>query len=258
MHCISSLVKSDFLKPMLKIMIKIIYSFLFFVLYNFFVFNFVYGQNVENCSESVAVDSIYPVEKGVYLVKEGMPANTRHLAEGYWIGAMPNINNIDSMKNHGIKVILTVTRTKKEWNPVKEKIQALGIKHIYIPVGSRFPDNSSFYDDLMEYEPNEIFVHCEHGGDRSGAFIAYLLVRRNKWTPQRALLAMMNPNRADINGLKVILKRYNLDVTEEDTFITSIYSGASNNGFGGLKVRGDSYVRLVSSMLENLKNDSYN
>lgn len=197
----------------------------------------------------------YPTERGIYMVKEGMPKNTRHLKEGYWIGALPDVNNIQAMKDHGIKIILTVTNTKKSWNPVKQKIQELGIKHIIIPVGSRFPKDTSFYDTLLDYDPNEIFVHCDHGGDRSGTFIAYLLARRNHWTIQRSLLAMVNPSKIDVNGLKKVLKQHGYEITIDDLQYTSIYSGSSNGGFGGLKARNEGYQRLISTMLEIYQNE---
>ena len=187
----------------------------------------------------------YPTERGIYVVREGMPRNTRHLKEGYWIGSLPDVNNIISMKEHGIKIILTVTNTKRSWNPVKRKIQELGIEHIVIPVGSRFPKDTSFYDTLLNYDPNEIFIHCDHGADRSGTFIAYMLARRNHWSIQKALVAMVNHNRADINGLKYVLKQHGYTITEEDLSLLSIYSGP----YGGIKVRNEGYRRLVSTML---------
>ena len=194
----------------------------------------------------------YPTERGVYLVKEGMPKNTRHLKEGYWIGALPDITNIQPMKDHGIKVVLTVTKTKQSWGQVKQKIRDLGMEHIIIPIGSRFPKDTSFYDILLNYEPNEIFVHCDHGGDRSGTFIAYMLIRRNNWTVQRALLAMVNPSKIDISGLKKVLNLHNYEVSQDDLSYSSIYSGSSNGGFGGLKARNDGYQRLISTMIETL------
>lgn len=195
----------------------------------------------------------YPKERGVYLVKEGMPKNTRHLKEGYWIGALPDINNIQPMKDHGIKIILTVTNPKRSWNPVKQKIQELEIEHIIVPIGSNFPKATSFYNKLLEYEPNEIFVHCDHGADRSGTIIAYLLARRNHWAIQRALLAMVNPSKVDVNELKKVLKQYGYEITQEDLQFSSIYSGSSNGGFGGLKVRNEDYKRLVFTMLDVLE-----
>ena len=211
------------------------------------------NTNPTNTSK-IIIDNVpdYPIERGVYLVKEGMPKNTRHLKEGYWIGALPDISNIQAMKEHGIKVILTVTIPKHSWNPVKQKINELGIEHIIIPVGSRFPKDTSFYDKLLNYDPNEIFVHCDHGGDRSGTFIAYLLARRNHWAIQRALLAMVNPSKVDVNELKKVLKQYGYEITQEDLQFSSIYSGSSNGGFGGLKVRNEDYKRLVFTMLDVL------
>lgn len=209
------------------------------------VYTFYLKQDDITESKEELSGSEYPTQRGIYVVREGMPRNTRHLKEGYWIGSLPDISNILSMKEHGIKIILTVTNTKRSWIPVKNKIKELGIEHIIIPVGSRFPKDTTFYDTLLNYDPNEIFIHCDHGADRSGTFIAYLLARRNHWTIQRALLAMVSPNKVDVNGLKFVLKQNGYEVTEEDFSIASIYSGPQ----GGLKVRNEGYQRLVATML---------
>ena len=193
------------------------------------------------------VEIEYPTERGIYTVREGMPRNTRHLKEGYWIGSLPDIRHVEYMKEHGIKIIVTLTNTKRSWNPVKQKIQELGIEHIIFPIGSRFPKNVSFYDTLLNYEPDEIFVHCDHGADRSGTFIAYLLARRNHWPIQKALLAMVNHSRIDLNGLRDVLKHHGYSINEDDQFLTSIYSGP----YGGIKVRNEGYKRLVSTMLDS-------
>ena len=205
--------------------------------------------NKEEIKEKDEIE--YPTERGIYLVRKGMPKNTRHLKEGYWIGALPTVQNIEVMKNNGIKVILTVSNPGRSWTSVKRKIKELEIEHIFLPIGSRFPKNTSFYDTLLNYDPNEIFIHCDHGSDRSGTVIAYLLARRNHWPIQRALLAMVNPSKIDTEGLKKVLKQHGYEITEEDLFYTSIYSGASNGGFGGLKARDEDYRRLVSTMINS-------
>ena len=144
---------------------------------------------------------------------------------------------------------ITVTSVKKTWIPVTRRIEELGIEHIIIPVGSSFPQDTSFYDHLLNYEPNEILVHCDHGGDRSGVFIAYLLIRRNNWSIQRALFSMLNPSSIDIKGLQSIFSKFSIEVNEDDRSYIGLYSGQSNHGFGGLKARNEDYQRLITSML---------
>lgn len=200
--------------------------------------------------QEITPDDPYPKAQGVYGVKEGMPKNTRHTKEGFWIGALPEVANVVPMKQHGIRVILTVTYTKTSWESVKHVIAEQGIEHILLPIGSRFPQDTSFYNRLLPYSPDEIFIHCDHGGDRSGAFMAYMLTRRAGWAPQRALLAMLNPSKTDLAGLKEVLKKHGISVTDEDMKYLGIYSGVRNHGFGGMKAHNEGYRRLISTMLD--------
>lgn len=204
-------------------------------------------------TETRTADSKYPTEKGIYGVKDGMPKNTRHLKEGYWIGAMPTPDNIDTLYAHGIRAIVTLAKGGRKWRFVKARIDSLGIEHVYMPIGSHFPNDDSFYGVLSKYSPNQIFIHCAHGSDRSGAFVAYMLIRSHEWTPQRALLAMLNPSRVDLMGLKQVLHRHGYSFSDEDLFYLGMYSGARNRGTDGLKVSNERYQRLVSTMLESVK-----
>lgn len=189
---------------------------------------------------SISVATIH--DSSAIVATVSSPKNTRQLREGFWIGSMPTASDIRSMSARGIRAILSLAVTPRA---VRREIEASGIVHYYIPIGSHFPRNAdAVVDALSVFRADEIFVHCQHGSDRSGAFVAFLLVRRCGWSPQRALLAMTHPTRPNLRGLLSVLSAHGLDVTYDDMRHFGVYSGRS-----GMKATGASYRRLVHTML---------
>ena len=185
----------------------------------------------------------------VYNTNQSLPKNTRHLIEGYWIGSIPkSIFQIEELYNQGIRLIITVTHTSPSFNKIISKIKSLQMTHLYIPIGSRFPSLTQEQISIIEsYNPNQIFVHCEHGSDRSGTFIAYLLIKYHNYSIPSALLSVVSRNKKDISLLKDLLHKHSIPISDDDIAYTSIYAGK-----GGLKLRGDSYQRLVETMIDHL------
>ena len=190
-----------------------------------------------------------PISGTAAMVTVSSPRNTRQLREGFWIGSMPSASDIRAMRSRGIRAIVSLAAMPLS---VRREIESSRIAHYYIPIGSHFPRNAdAVVDALSAYRADEIFVHCQHGSDRSGAFVAFLLVRRCGWSPQRALLAMTHPTSANLRGLLSVLSVHGLDATDDDMRFFGIYAGRS-----GMKVTGESYRRLVHTMLLEVENVS--
>lgn len=192
-----------------------------------------------------------PKSRHDYIVNDNsIPKNTRHLSEGYYIGSIPkSIKQIESLYyDYNIRLIITLTHTKQSFSKIVSKINDLNIDYLYLPIGSRFPVLTFEQKSLIiKHDPNQIYVHCDHGADRSGAFIAYLLILRNNYTIPKALLSITTPRKKDQQILMNILSEYGYSITDDDLQTKSIYAGN-----GGLKLRGDTYVRLVKTFLNNL------
>jgi hypothetical protein len=175
---------------------------------------------------------------------KGSPRNTRQVAEGYWLGGEPKTAaEVEALHRAGVRAILSAVSTRKE---VNEAIDRLGIAHISVLFGSKFPDAGKVLRALKPFDADEIFVHCEYGGDRSGVMIAFLLTVRDGWRPDHALLAMTFHQARDVQGLIAVLGKHGVTVTDDALRrYLSIYAGR----FGGLKVRNQAYQGLVSSTL---------
>ncbi len=183
-----------------------------------------------------------------------LPKNTRQVSEGYWIGSLPSANNVDALYSHRIKLVITATRTKEDLTPLNNRLEELGMKHLMLPFGSKFPKPSRFMSIVSRYAPDRIFIHCDHGGDRSGALLAFLLVKKHNWKLPHALLAVLNPSPTDIKGLTDVLGKRGYTITQSDIDkYLGIYSATTNGGGGGLKVRSDDYKKLLNTMIDMLE-----
>ena len=182
-----------------------------------------------------------------------LPKNTRQIKEGYWIGSLPTVDNIDALYRRDIRLIISATRLDQSFAPISARIKELGIKHIKLPFGGKFPKPSRFYSSAYKIAPEKIFIHCDHGGDRSGALLAYLLVKRHGWSIPHALLAVLYPGKNDIKGLKQVLESRGYAISDDEiNRYLGIYSAELNGGGGGLKVRSNDYKKLLNTLLDTL------
>ena len=180
-----------------------------------------------------------------------MPKNARQTTEGYWIGATPTCAQLKTMYMARIRLIITAAFIDKDqFGNVPACIREIGFEHLNIPFGARFPAPSRFIKSIRKYTPSEIYIHCEHGGDRSGAILAYLLISEHGWPIARAFLAVLFPGMRDLNNLLEILQSRNIPVDKADIEqYLGIYSGESNFGYCGLKIRSDGYRKLIHTTL---------
>ena len=136
---------------------------------------------------------------------------------------------------------------------MQQTLQELGITHIYLPFGSKFPHPSRFMPIIESFPPSQIFIHCEHGSDRTGAIMAFILTKRHQWPLAKALYSVILPEYKDISTLTHVLINNGFDVSPNDyQDIIGIYSAEKNDGYGGMKVRedGGKYINLIQTLIK--------
>ncbi len=192
------------------------------------------------------------VDEKKHTAYDGLPKNTRQTQEGYWVGSNPSLSEIRALHARNVKLIVTLTPVFDPDGSLKANLEALGMTHINIPFGGQFPRPTRFYQRMLAFEPHETYIHCEHGGDRTGAFLAYMLVMRHDWSVQRAFLSVLHP--LDVSRLRNVLKRrgYATDQADIDAYL-GIYSPEKNGGYGGLKVRSMDYIRLIHTTIDAME-----
>ena len=169
----------------------------------------------------------------------------RRLPEGYIVGPMPGLNDIDILHSKGIRTVISLVRPPEA---VTNRINSRGMRHVIAPMGNTFRDRHFQAAQIAKQHPSETFIHCTHGADRTGAMVAYLLVRNHGWTPREAFWSVVNDADVDTEGLRAIIGDQN---PSKPTF--GYYSYKVFGRSGGMKVRNEGYRTTVTSTLEYMR-----
>lgn len=116
--------------------------------------------------------------------------NFGKVSESLYRGAQPDATAITNLSRLGIKTIINLRMTNDVWKPEESLARANGILYTNIPLrGLGRPTDKDVEQILALIEKSSlpVFVHCEHGCDRTGTIIACYRIKREKWSADAAL-----------------------------------------------------------------------
>src|SRR5262249_22908807 len=127
--------------------------------------------------------------------ERGVPANLGILNFGrvderVYRGAQPDDLALAKLKELGIKTIINLRMPN---DVVKgEPVRALGYTMVYTNapmtgVGKPTDEQINQILSLLETLPAPIFIHCEHGCDRTGTVVACYRMKHSSWSAEAAL-----------------------------------------------------------------------
>lgn len=105
-------------------------------------------------------------------------------------GGQPSAEGLKELKDKNVKTIVNLRWKGQaiEWE--KKIVTELGIDFIHIPLNYWTLPTASHFDQFLSYvddaQNRPLFVHCYHGADRTGLFIALYRIARCGWTIDRA------------------------------------------------------------------------
>ncbi len=136
---------------------------------------------------------------------EGLP--NFHRVEGeIYRGAAPTAQGLKSLQAMGVKTIIDL---RIEVARKKEKVdaEAMGFRYIGLPMGREAPTKqqvATFLDTLRDPAAQPIYVHCQHGADRTGCMVGLYRETVQGWSFDKTWAEMrrygFNKNLSELKG----------------------------------------------------------
>jgi uncharacterized protein (TIGR01244 family) len=105
-------------------------------------------------------------------------------------GAQPDAAGIKTLARLGIKTIIDLRMTNDVWQAEAAEASANGLTYTNVPMkgfGRPKPEHIEKALAIIDSLPSPVFVHCQHGCDRTGTIIACYRIRREQWSSEQAL-----------------------------------------------------------------------
>ena len=122
------------------------------------------------------------------ITQEGLP-NLHKVADDYYRGAQPTADGIKELQQMGVKTILSF----RAFHSDKSLLGDTGLDYIRIPMVAWHPEK----EDIIQFlkivtDPKRlpVFVHCQHGADRTGVMSAIYRIVVQGWTKDDAIQEM--------------------------------------------------------------------
>lgn len=137
--------------------------------------------------------------------------NFSMITKGVWRGAQPTAEGMAKLKRMGVKTVVNLRALHTD----RDELRGLGLDYAHLPCTALVPDEEvvvQFLKIATDPARRPVFVHCQHGSDRTGVVIAAYRVVVQGWSMQKARRELP---RFDFHEVFVPLERY-LDEFDAD------------------------------------------
>ena len=131
-----------------------------------------------------------PAAWAVKLDRPGLP-NLFKVNARLYRGAQPTVEGIKELKKLGVKTIVGL----RDKHSDKDILGDSKIAFEHIPIKTWDPEEKDvirFLQIVADKSRQPVFVHCEHGADRTGTMCAIYRVAVDGWSKQQAIDEMTN------------------------------------------------------------------
>ena len=119
--------------------------------------------------------------------------NSGEVSPTLFRGAQPTVLGLESLAKSGINIVVDLRfENDRTWE--REAVARYGMQYVGIPWSCHFPSDAitaRFLAVAHENPDKKIFVHCEHGVDRTGMMIAAYRMAEQGWTSEQARREMV-------------------------------------------------------------------
>ena len=123
----------------------------------------------------------------------GLP-NFGRISQQLSRGGQPNPTGFEELKKMGIDIVVNLRHETDEIAREQALVQKQGMQYVSIPWRSK--NNPSIeqivqFLELLRANPDKkVFVHCEHGAQRTGVMVASYRISHDNWSGEQALHEM--------------------------------------------------------------------
>ena len=120
----------------------------------------------------------------------GLP-NFSRVSDQLYRGAQPTAQGMAALRDMGIKTVVNL----RAFHTDREILEGHGLQYVHISFKPWHPEEEDFVKFLQVVtnpDCQPVFVHCQHGADRTGIMVALYRVAELEWEPERALEELPN------------------------------------------------------------------
>ena len=139
-------------------------------------------------TDSVLAAPVRDPRWAVPIEKPGLP-NLHKVTDNLYRGAQPTAQGFKSLKEMGIKMVVNL----RSFHSDRDEMGGLefGYEHIWVKAWhAEDKDLVRFLKIVTDKAKTPVFVHCEHGADRTGMMIAAYRIVVQGWSKEDALKEM--------------------------------------------------------------------
>jgi tyrosine-protein phosphatase SIW14 len=129
---------------------------------------------------------------GVCADPPGIP-NFHAVSPGITRGAAPTPEGLKALKTMGVQTIIDLRISPPLVRREAAEAHALGFRFINLPMGSDPPTTKQvavFLATLKDAPQHPVFVHCQHGADRTGCMVGIYRETQQGWDFSRTWAEM--------------------------------------------------------------------
>lgn len=171
--------------------------------------------------------SLFLIMMTVSSFAQNVPDNFHSFGQGLYRGARPSIVNLQYLKSIGVTTVIDLqggdikdpvfgfiagyvqAGEGADWIAFEKKeVERLGMRFVNVPLNSLgFVTGQQGFalGKIMQILDNaqnaSVFIHCEHGKDRTGMVVALHRVIAQSWSPEKAHAEMVELGHGALNQI---------------------------------------------------------